>query len=506
VPQQTQAAEAAVAMPSGSGAFVDGSWLEGAGGEQFAVFEPATGEELARVDACGAAEIEAAVGAARRAFDEDWRWRSMRERAQLLRRVADVVRAHADELAVLECRENGKTRRDAREFDLVSAYETFEFFAGISESLAGDAIPQGPVDAHVRLEPYGVVGAIVPFNWPPVHFAAKCAPSLAVGNTVVLKPGEQAPLTILRLTELVNEVLPPGVLNAVPGIDAGVALSAHPGLGRLTFTGASETGRKVMAGAAQTLTLPTLELGGKNALLVFDDADLDVALPAALQGLFFNKGEACTAASRILVHEDVHDALVERFAAAACRFVVGDGLDPKTDIGPMVDRRQQERVLAYIDLGLAEGARLVAQGEVPDDDRLRDGYWVAPTVLADVRPEMRIAQEEIFGPVACFMRFTDEEQAVEIANGTAYGLTAGVFTGSLERAMRLTHRLDAGMVFVNNYFRGYLGTPHGGVKDSGFGREGAIETLREFTRSKNVRLPSGVRPFPVWESVRRVID
>ncbi len=488
------------------GAFIDGRWRRGAAGEQFSVLEPATGTELARVDACGAAEVDEAVRSARRAFDEDWRDRPVRDRAQLLRRFAQVIRDHADELAELECRENGKPRRDARQFDMNYAHAMFDYFAGISATLHGEVIPQGPIEAHIVREPYGVVGAILPFNWPPIHFAAKCAPALAAGNTVVVKPGEQAPLTVLRLVELANEVLPAGVVNVVPGIEAGVALASHPGLGRLTFTGASDTGRKVMAGAAQTLTLPTMELGGKNALLVFPDADLEVTLAAALEGMFFNQGEACTATARLLVHDDVHDEFVARFTAAALRLVIGDGLDEDTDIGPMVDRGQQERVLSYIDIGVEEGARIVGQGELPADERLRDGFFVAPTVFADVRPEMRIAQEEIFGPVACVMRFSTEEEAIQIANGTRYGLTAAVFTRDGERASRVARRLEAGMVFVNNYFRAsLLGSPFGGVKDSGFGREGAQETLLEFTWSKNVRFPSQLGGIPVWQSVGRAL-
>ena len=489
------------------GPFVDGAWQGTDDGTRFSVVEPSTGRELALVRACGAAAVDEAVMAARRAFESDWRDRPVRDRARLLREVAEIIAAHADELAELECRENGKPRRDARQFDLNYASATFEYFAGISGNLRGEVIPQGPIEARVVREPYGVVGAILPFNWPPIHFAAKAAPALAAGNTVVIKPGEQAPLTVLRLVELANQVLPRGVLNAVPGIEAGAALASHPGLGRLSFTGASDTGRAVMTSAAQTLVLPTMELGGKNALLVFPDADLDVALASALEGLFFNQGQACTSTARLLLHEDIHDGFIERFSAATRRLVVGDGLDDSTDIGPMVDRRQQERVSSYIDIGVREGARIVAQASLPDDQRLRDGFFVAPTVFADVLPDMRIAQEEIFGPVACCMRFSTEQNAVEIANGTRYGLTAAVFTGDGQRAERVARRLEAGMVFVNNYFRAsLLGSPFGGVKDSGFGREGAPETLLEFTRSKNVRFPSQLAPIPVWTSVQRVLS
>jgi len=488
------------------GAFIDGSWRPDAAGDHFAVLEPSTGQQLALVQACGADEVDAAVRSAGSAF-ADWAARPVGERAELLRQVAELIRVHADDLAELECRENGKPRRDARMFDINYAHATFDYFAKLIGEVETEVLAQGPIEARVVREPYGVVGAILPFNWPPIHFAAKCAPALAAGNTVVIKPGEQAPLTVLRMVELANEVLPPGVLNAVPGLEAGVALAAHPGISRITFTGASNTGRRVMKSAAENLTLPMLELGGKNALLVFADADLDVALTSALEGLYFNQGEACTATSRLLVQDEVYDEFVERFAAATERLVVGDGLDDATDVGPMVDQRQQRRVNEYIEIGIGEGARLVAQGTTPDDERLRDGFFVAPTVFADVLPEMRIAQEEIFGPVACFIRFSTEDEAIEIANGTPYGLTAALFTGDAGRAERVAGRLEAGMVFVNNYFRAsLLGSPFGGVKDSGFGREGAPETLLEYTRSKNVRFPSEHTPIPVWESVRRVLS
>ncbi|MGH3181366.1 MAG: aldehyde dehydrogenase family protein, partial [Streptosporangiaceae bacterium] len=356
-----------------------------------------------------------------------------------------------------------------------------------------------PIEARVIYEPYGVVAAILPFNWPPIHFTKKCAPALAAGNTVVVKPGEQAPLTVLRLTELANEILPPGVLNAVPGLAAGAALSAHPQVERITFTGATATGRRVLRSAAENLTYATMELGGKNAVLVLADADLDTAVHVAVEGMFYNQGEACTSTARILVQAGIHDEFLARFARATEALVVGDGLDPATDIGPMVDAAQRDKVLAYLRTGLDEGARLVTQGMLPAQERLRDGYWVAPAVLADVTPDMTVAREEIFGPIACVMRFQAEDEAIEIANGTAYGLTAAICTTDLVRADQIARRLEAGMVFVNNYLRrAFLGSPFGGVKGSGFGRENALETLHEFVRSKNIRFPSGRGAVPVW--------
>jgi acyl-CoA reductase-like NAD-dependent aldehyde dehydrogenase len=481
------------------GAFVDGAWLAPGGEETFTVVEPATATELARVAACGPAEVDAAVASAERRFAEDWRWRSPRERGALMREVADQIREHVDELAELEAREVGKPRRDALRFDVSFSHAGFDYFAGLADTLHGEILDQGPIEARVIYEPYGVVAAILPFNWPPIHFTKKCAPAIAAGNTVVMKPGEQAPLSVLRLVEIANEVLPPGVINAVSGMAAGATLAGHPGVSRITFTGSTATGRRVLETAAQNLTFATMELGGKNALLVLEDADLDGAIDVALEGMYYNQGEACTSTARILVHDSIHDEFCERFARATERLVVGDPLDPSTDVGPMVDERQRDRVLDYLRIGLDEGARMVTQGKVPEDERLGDGYWVAPTVLADVRPAMRIAREEIFGPIACLIRFGDEEEALAIANDTEYGLTAAICTRDEARAARLAARLEAGMVFVNNYMRrAFLGSPFGGMKASGFGRENAAETLYEFVRSKNVRFPSGRGGIPTW--------
>ena len=416
-----------------------------------------------------------------------------------MRQVAARIRDHVDELAELEAREVGKPRRDAQRFDVSFSHAGFDYFAGLADTLHGEILDQGPIEARILYEPYGVVAAILPFNWPPIHFSKKCAPAIAAGNTVVVKPGEQAPLTVLRLVEIANEVLPPGVINAVTGIEAGAALSAHKGVSRISFTGSTATGRKVLESAARNLTFATMELGGKNALLVLEDADLEVAIDVALEGMFYNQGEACTSTARILVHDSIYDEFSERFAAATEGLVVGDGLDPATDIGPMVTAQQRDKVVEYLRIGLDEGARMVTQGTLPDDERLRDGFWVAPTVLADVTPSMRIARDEIFGPIACLMAFADERAAIEVANATEYGLTAAICTRDEARAWQIAQELEAGMVFVNNYMRrAFLGSPFGGVKGSGFGRENAAETLHEFVRSKNVRFPSGRGEIPTW--------
>jgi acyl-CoA reductase-like NAD-dependent aldehyde dehydrogenase len=481
------------------GAFIGGAFVEAGDLPTFAVHEPATGDEIARVVNADAAVVDRAVRDARRAYEQTWRHMPPRERGHLLGQVAARIRANADELAELEAREVGKPRRDAQRFDVSFSHACFDYFAGLADTLHGEILNQGPIEARVVYEPYGVVAAILPFNWPPIHFSKKSAPALAAGNTVVIKPGEQAPLTALRLVEIANEVLPPGVVNAVPGISAGPALAAHPLVERISFTGATSTGRRVLQTAAENVTFATMELGGKNALLVLEDADLEVAVNVAVEGMFYNQGEACTSTSRILVHDSIHDEFLRRFARATERLVVGDGLDARTDVGPMVDARQRDKVLEYLQIALREGARLVTQGVLPTEERLRNGFWVAPTVLADVTPQMTVAQEEVFGPIASVMRFTEEDEAIEIANGTKYGLTAAICTTDVARAWAMAQRLEAGMIFVNNYMRrAFLGSPFGGVKGSGFGRENAIETLREFTRSKNVRFPSGRGNIPVW--------
>jgi len=480
------------------GAFIGGAFVAPGDAATFAVTEPATGLQIARVVSGDAALVDRAVAQARRAYPS-WRDTPPRERGRLLRLVAANIRAHAEELAELEAREVGKPRRDALRFDVSYCSAGFDYYAGLGETLHGEIIDQGPIEARVIYEPYGVVAAILPFNWPPIHFTKKGAPALAAGNTVVVKPGEQAPLTVLRLAELANEILPPGVLNAVPGPAAGPALAGHPKVERITFTGATATGRRVLRSAAENLTYATMELGGKNAVLVLADADLDAAVRVAIEGMFYNQGEACTSTARICVQAAVHDEFLARFARATEALVVGDGLDPATDIGPMVDAAHRDKVLGYLRTGLDEGARLVTQGRLPAEDRLRGGYWVAPAVLADVTPDMTVAQEEIFGPIACVMRFGTEDEAIEIANSTAYGLTAAICTTDLVRAEAIARRLEAGMVFVNNYMRrAFLGSPFGGVKGSGFGRENALETLHEFVRSKNIRFPSGRGAVPGW--------
>jgi betaine-aldehyde dehydrogenase len=472
----------------------------------FEVQNPATGATLAEVMGCGANEVALAVAAAAEG-QVRWARRTFAERAQYLQLAATAIRDHAEELAALESSEMGKPVSQALNFDLRAAVAIFEYFAGALPSLSGGVRDAGPLLDVIERHPFGVVAAVIPFNWPPIHAAGKAAPALAMGNAMVIKPGEQAPLTVMRIVELVSEVLPDDVLHVVPGGAAtGAALVSHPLVRKVSFTGAPSTGVVIAKTAANNLVPTVLELGGKNPLIVFPDANLDAAARWIVEGAFFNQGEACTAVSRALVHREVAEEITARVAAATERLVVGDGSEAATHVGPMVTKAQQEKVLDYIRIGEAEGARIVAQAELPNDPRLADGYYVAPTVFADVHPDMRIGQEEIFGPVLSLMSFESEEEAVRIANSTAFGLVAGVFTRDQERGMRVSRQLDAGIVFVNHYNRAVVGLPFGGVKHSGYGREHTLETLHEWSYTKTLRLPSGTGEIPMWDGVSDVFD
>lgn len=468
--------------------------------------DPATGEVSGMLQGGGADEIDRAVAAAREA-QRGWAARIPRERGRYLRAAAALIREHADEIAELESREMGKPVSQARKFDLETCIGVFEFFGGAVEAMPSQVRDQGFALDLTLLEPHGVVGAIVPFNWPPIHTAGKIAPALAVGNAIVIKPPEQAPRTVMRIAELVASALPDDVIHVVPGLGAaGAALSGHPGVDKLSFTGSPATGANVIRASANNLTPTLMELGGKNALIVFEDADLDAALQAAVEGGWFNQGEACTATSRILVHRSVHDELVARLVPAVKRLRVGDGADPATHVGPLVTPAQQERVLGYLGLAVAEGAVIAATAELPTDPRLADGYFVAPCLLTGVDPDMRVAREEIFGPVVTVIPFETEEDAVRIANDTEFGLTGAIYTTDSARGMRVARALNVGMVWINNYNRMVIGMPFGGVKASGYGREHSLETLAQYGYTKNIRIPSGVAPIPVWEGVADVLD
>lgn len=480
-------------------------WSSARDEDRFRVDNPATGQPLCDVQGASSIEVDSAVRAAH-AAQAGWAARPVPERAAVLRRIAAAVQAQADALAVLETEENGKPVAQARHADIEACIVGFHYFADQLEALQAPTLALGPIDSTEQLVPYGVVAGILPFNWPPIHFAAKVAPALAMGNAVVLKPGEQAPLTAMRLTEIAAELLPDDVLHILPGGAAtGQALVTHPLVRKVSFTGAPATGARVLAAIAPRHVPALMELGGKNALIVFDDADLDAALAGAIEGAFFNKGEACTAASRILVQRKLYPALLARLAAATRKLQVGDGLQLRTHVGPLVSRAQQQRVLSYIELGQHEGARLVAQAPLPTDPKLADGFFVAPTLLADVTPKMRVAQEEIFGPVACVMPFETEDEAVAIANSTEFGLLAAVYSNDAQRVQRVAGQLEAGLVLANNYNRQFIGTPFGGTKASGYGREHCAHTLREYAYLRSIRQPSGRGEVFRWPALNSLL-
>jgi acyl-CoA reductase-like NAD-dependent aldehyde dehydrogenase len=467
--------------------------------DQFTVENPATGEPIAIVQGGGVDEVDRAVRAAHEGFLK-WRLRPPRERGSILLKVAEKIRAHADEIAHLETREMGKPFTQSRPYDVEVCINSFDYFGNlIAKMPAGTVHDLGALSSTTYIEPYGVVGGILPFNWPPIHFAAKTAPALAAGNAIVLKPGEQAPLAVIRLVELVNEVVPDDVVHVVPGLGpVGGALVSHKLVRKISFTGSPDTGRRVMQSVAQNLTPALLELGGKNPFVVFADADVAHLTSDIIEGAYYNQGEACTAASRVLVHRTIHDRVVASLAKAVSKLCVGDGEDPRTHIGPLINANQKARVLKYMQIAREEGAKIAAEAPLPTDPRLKNGHFVAPTLYVGVRPEMRIAQEEIFGPVTCVIPFDTYDEAIAIANGTEFGLVACVYTRDAELANRASRDIEAGVVFINNYNRAFLGSPFGGTKASGYGREHSIETLREFGYLKAVRAPTGRSPVPRW--------
>ncbi|WP_280498619.1 aldehyde dehydrogenase family protein [Nocardia farcinica] len=466
-------------------------WSSTDDADRFAVENPATGAVITTLHGSGPDQVDAAVRAAH-AAQPAWRARSPRERGRWLRRIADAIRDNADEIARLETSDNGKPFTQARGFDLEAAVAIFDLFAGLCEAMPGAVRDAGPTLDITTLEPYGVVAAIVPFNWPPLHTAGKLAPALAAGNAVVIKPPEQAPLSVLRMVEIVQQILPDDIVHAVlGGGPVGAALAGHPGIGKISFTGAPSTGSAVLRTAATNLTPTLMELGGKNPLLIFDDADLDSAIPWAIEAAFFNQGEACTAASRILVHVDRFDEVAERMAAAVRRLRVGDGADPGTHVGPLVTAAHKARVEEYLELGVREGATVLARAALPTDPRLARGHFVAPTLFTDVRPDMRIAREEIFGPVVAITPFDTEEEALELANGVKYGLAAYIWTNDLKRAHNFSQAVEAGMVWLNSNNVRDLRTPFGGVKASGLGHEGGYRSIDFYTDQQAVHITLG---------------
>ena len=477
--------------------FIGGRWVPAEGGKQFGVEDPATGEELTTVAEAQAEDVDRAVAAARKSFDRGtWRELPPAERAKVLWKVGDMIEERAMEFAQLETLDNGMPINDALLFHVPLAAATFRYYAGWVTKLDGAtqqiSLP-GKYLSYTLREPIGVVGQIIPWNFPLLMAAWKVAPALACGNSVVLKPSEETPLSALLLAEVLQQAeVPDGVVNVVPGHGeiAGARLAAHPDVDKIAFTGSTEVGKLIArASSDSNLKRVSLELGGKSPNIVFDDADLTRAVSGAFFGIFFNQGQVCSAGSRLFVQEKIYDHALDELLKTVKETRVGPGIDPVTQMGPLVSRAQTERVLGYITLGSKEGARLLAGGSRPEG--LEGGNFVEPTVFADVDGRMRIAREEIFGPVVAAIPFRDEDDLVEKANSTIYGLVAGVWTRDVARAHRVAHALKAGTVYVNCYHIVDPVTPWGGFKQSGWGRELGPYALDLYTELKNVIVDIG---------------
>lgn len=479
-----------------TGLLIGGKWVEGGDGGRIAVENPFDGTILAHVAEATAADVDLAVEAAQAAFSA-WRALPAHERGRLLLKLADRIEADTEYLARLEAQDTGHPIRDCLALDVPRTVLCFRYFGGMADKLEGSVIP---VDAgflnYVEREPIGVVGAIVPWNFPLMFTSWKLGPALAAGNTVVIKPSEITPLSTLRIGELAQEVgFPPGVINIVTGYGhtAGQRIADHPGIGKVAFTGSTATGRRIVQASAGNLKKVQLELGGKGPNIVFPDANLPAAVGGSAFGIFHNQGQACIAASRMILHEDIAEEFLERFVGLARSIRLGDPLDPATEMGPLTSRLHQQRVLDFAAVAKEQGGAILCGGKQPDD---LDGCFVEPTVVR-AEPHHRVAQEEVFGPFATVLTFRTDEEALEIANGTAYGLGAGLWTQDITRAHRFAKQIHAGMVWINCYKRVHPGSPFGGVGQSGYGREMGFEAMREYTQPKSVwvNVDAAIPPF-----------
>ncbi|WP_310963938.1 aldehyde dehydrogenase family protein [Nocardioides terrisoli] len=484
------ATQAFLAAPPGL--LIDGESIPALSGETFESVDPSTEEVIAHLQRARAEDVDAAVRSARRAFEPGSAWRRMTpaDRGRVIHRIGDLILENADELAMLEAIDSGKVLSVARSSDVVLTANMFHYMAGWATKTEGHTMPftmSSPDEyvAYTRSEPVGVVAGIIPWNFPLVMASWKIGPALATGCTIVLKPAEQTPLSALRLGQLVVEAgVPAGVVNILTGYghEAGAALAAHPGVDKIAFTGSTEVGRLIVGAAVGNLKRVSLELGGKSPNIVFDDADLDIAIPGAAQAIFFHQGQCCNAGSRLFVHRKVYDEVIEGVAEIARGFQVGPVLDPESTMGPLISSEQLERVCGYVRSGQDEGATALTGGNRPQGK----GYFLEPTVLADTTGDMKVVREEIFGPVVVAIPFEDPDELVRQANDTPFGLAAGVFTRDLNRAHRTAQLIQAGTVWVNTYGAFDAAIPFGGFKQSGWGREMGREVLDHYIETKSV--------------------
>ncbi|NUB93499.1 aldehyde dehydrogenase [Haloterrigena sp. SYSU A121-1] len=469
------------------------SWIDGARYEADEVVEtvdPVVGEPITAIPRCGSADVDTAVDAAWSAFDEEWSETTPAERSRRMFDWIDVLRDHVDELAFLECVDTGKPMSQARG-EVEGAIGTLEYYASICQGQSQDGrqvSTSEDLHLYTRKEPYGVVGQITPWNFPIWAAAWKLGPALGTGNATVLKPSAEAPLTTIRIAELSEGILPDGVLNVVTGTgsEVGGALTEHDRVRKISFTGSVGVGQRVMQAAAENVAPVTLELGGKSPFIVFPDADLEKAVSAVADGIFYSTGEICDAFSRALVHESVHEEFVDRFVEKAESYTLGDPLDEETTMGPLTTESQYETVTGYIDAGESDGATLLTGGGSPDDSDLRDGWFVEPTVFDDVENDMRIAREEIFGPVQTINTFSSYDEAIELANDTEFGLAAGIATERTSVVHNAAADIEAGLVYVNEYGPILPQAPYGGFKESGIGKDLGTEVLDHYQQTKSV--------------------
>lgn len=479
--------------------FINGEWVDGAEGSTIDVVNPANGEVIASVAEAKQADVDKAVAAAKAAFPA-WSKMAAHDRGALMLKLADRIEAETQELARLESLDTGHPINDCLRLDVPRTVLCFRYFGGMADKLQGDVVP---VDAgflnYVQREPIGVVGQIVPWNFPLMFTSWKMGPALAAGNCIVLKPTELAPLSTLRIAELMDEVgFPKGVVNIVTGYgeSAGARLAEHPDVGKIAFTGSTATGRRIVEASAGNLKKVQLELGGKGPNIVFEDAHLPAAVGGSAFAIFHNQGQACIAGSRLILHENIADAFLEKFVGLAKSIRLGDPLDPNTEMGPLTSKLHLERVLSYCDVARKEGGEFLCGGQQPSDPALASGYFIEPTIVRAGR-DATINREEVFGPFVSVTTFKTDEEALEIANNTDYGLGAGLWTNNLTRAHQFAQNIHAGMVWINSYKRVHPGSPFGGFGQSGYGREMGFEAMREYTQPKSVwvNVDAQIPPF-----------